>query len=158
MASLSAFAHLLAVDARNRALAEVTSGLYSVALYGLVATAMHSPFFADNPRLKDLGNILEIQARSDNGTYVADNDVLCFLSSLLWTRRANSNISYRLDQVADRFNLRLLMMRSATRRVQCIPRMDFARRSAATAARFVMRFPFRILPVCSCTRARDALL
>ncbi len=98
--SLSAFAHLLAVDARNKALAEVNGGLYSVAVYGLLANAMHSSFFADNPRLKDLGNILEIQAKSDNGTYVADNDVLCFPSSLFWTRRVNSNISYRLDQVA----------------------------------------------------------
>ncbi len=61
---------------------------------------MHQSSFEDNPRLKDLGNILEIQAESDNGTYVVDNDVLCFPSSLLWTRRANSNISYRLDQVA----------------------------------------------------------
>jgi hypothetical protein len=88
------------VDARNRELAEVNSGLYSVAVYGLLASAMHSSFFADNPRLQDLGNILKIQAKSDNGTYVADNYVLCFPSSLFWTRRANSNISYRLDQVA----------------------------------------------------------
>ncbi len=100
MVSLSAFAHLLAVDASSRALAEVNGGMYSVAVYGLLASAMHSSFFADNSRLKDFGNILEIQAKNDNGTYVTDNDVLCFLSSLFWTQRANSNISYRLDQVA----------------------------------------------------------
>ncbi len=39
MMSLSVFAHLLAVDARNKALAEVNGGLYSVAVYGLLATA-----------------------------------------------------------------------------------------------------------------------
>jgi hypothetical protein len=54
---------------------------------------------ADNLRLSNLGNVLDIQLSARNGTYVSSNGGLCFEPSQQWTRRTDSLIEYALDKV-----------------------------------------------------------
>jgi hypothetical protein len=54
---------------------------------------------ADNLKLGDLGNVLDIQLYAANGTYVSSNGGLCFEPSQQWTRRTDSLIEYALDKV-----------------------------------------------------------
>ena len=54
---------------------------------------------AGNSELLDLYNLLEIQADSSNGTYVANNPSLCISPPILWAEQSNSLISYSYGQV-----------------------------------------------------------
>jgi hypothetical protein len=48
----------------------------------------------DNNRLTELGNILDLQLHATGGTYVADNERLCFDASIQWTRRNDSLLEH----------------------------------------------------------------
>ena len=54
---------------------------------------------ADNSELLDLYYLLEVQADSLNGTYVANNPNLCISPPILWAGQNNSLISYSYGQV-----------------------------------------------------------
>jgi hypothetical protein len=49
---------------------------------------------AGNSRLVDMGNILDLQLHATTGTYVADNERLCFDASIQWTRRDDSLLEH----------------------------------------------------------------
>jgi hypothetical protein len=55
----------------------------------------------DNKRLTELGNILDLQLRATGGTYVADNEQLCFDASIQWTRRNDSLLEHSHAAVCD---------------------------------------------------------
>jgi hypothetical protein len=57
---------------------------------------------ADNLKLESVGNVLDIQLDASNGTYVSNNERLCFDASQQWTRRSDSVITYELDKVVCR--------------------------------------------------------
>lgn len=54
----------------------------------------------DNPALSDLGNLLDIQLGAVYGTYVKENDRLCFNPSVEWSRRGESHLEYNMTQVS----------------------------------------------------------
>ena len=56
-------------------------------------------FDADNSELLDLDFLLDVQASSENGTYVANNPNLCISPPILWAEQSNSLISYSYGQV-----------------------------------------------------------
>jgi hypothetical protein len=41
-----------------------------------------------------MGNILDLQLHATTGTYVADNERLCFDASIQWARREDSLLKY----------------------------------------------------------------
>ena len=53
----------------------------------------------DNDRLEDLGRIIDLQLDAAGGTYVADNDRLCFDASIAWAQRNDSLLEYGLSAV-----------------------------------------------------------
>ena len=57
----------------------------------------------DNIRLMDLGHVLDLQLDAAGGTYVADNERLCFDASIAWAQRNNSLLEYSLSAVCSCF-------------------------------------------------------
>ena len=55
--------------------------------------------FADNNRLTDVGHVLDLQIDAAGGTYVANNERLCFEASTAWARRNDSLLEYSLSAV-----------------------------------------------------------
>ncbi len=58
-----------------------------------------------NKRLLDIGNLLLIQEVHDNGTLVANNDILCFNAPVEWSSHIDSLLEYYLDRVCILGNL-----------------------------------------------------
>ncbi len=53
-----------------------------------------------NDLLTDVGHILDIQQSSDNGTYIANNPVLCFDAAVEWARHSQSYLESNLTLVS----------------------------------------------------------
>lgn len=56
-------------------------------------------FMTDNAALTDVGNLLDVQQDNTGGTYIANNQLLCFDAAVSWGRRTDSHIEYLLGQV-----------------------------------------------------------
>ena len=54
---------------------------------------------SDNKRLTDLGHLLDLQLDAAGGTYVANNERLCFEASTAWAQRNDSLLEYSLNAV-----------------------------------------------------------
>ncbi len=57
--------------------------------------------FVENLLLVDLGAILNIQLADDNGTYVANNSMLCFDADVAWARHSMSYIEFNRTTVSE---------------------------------------------------------
>jgi hypothetical protein len=49
---------------------------------------------AGNSRLVDMGSIRDVQYSASSGTYVTNNERLCFSASIRWTDREDSLLEY----------------------------------------------------------------
>jgi hypothetical protein len=121
MVSLSVFAHLLAVDARNKALAEVNGALYSMAVYGLLANAMHQSFLQAIHACKTWATSWRSRPRVTTAPMLLTTMSCAFPlhcsgpdEPTATSRTASIRLPY--DSIA-----RDSMMHSATRRARCIP-------------------------------------
>ena len=54
---------------------------------------------SDNADLLDLQYLLDVQAGSANGTYVANNPSLCVAAPISWSQQTDSLISYEFGAV-----------------------------------------------------------
>ena len=66
-------------------------------MYGPLARCNNT--CAGNNRLTDLGHVLDLQLDAAGGTYVANNERLCFEASTAWARRNDSFLEYLLSSV-----------------------------------------------------------
>ena len=53
-----------------------------------------------NELLTDAGHVLDIQQSSDDGTYIANNPVLCFDAAVEWARHPQSYLESNLTLVS----------------------------------------------------------
>ena len=80
----------------------VNGNAYALVIDGLMCARFIGKVyntFAGNGRLTDVGHVLDLQIDAAGGTYVANNERLCFEASTAWAQRNDSLLKYSLSAV-----------------------------------------------------------